>query len=131
MGVVGVVLLGVLADVLLPDGQINKYVKGIFTVLLLLVMLAPVGAFFRQQTPSLDLFDWSNTGYQQDNRYIQIVDDDILQSTVCARYPTVYRVQSTAEAVYVYLTGETPDRLVEYVAIVYGVEPQEVYVYAQ
>ena len=131
LGVVGVVLLGVLADVLLPAGQINKYVKGIFTVLLVLVLLAPVGAIFRQQSLSLDVDDWSLNGYQQDAHYIQIVDDDILRSAIRTRFPTVDRLEVDEAEVRVYVHGDVPDGLVAYVAMVYGLSANEVTVYAQ
>lgn len=42
MGLVGVVLLSVLADILLPSGQTNKYIKGIFSLLVLLTLLTPM-----------------------------------------------------------------------------------------
>lgn len=42
MGLVGVVLLSVLADILLPSGQTNKYIKGIFSLLAILTLLTPM-----------------------------------------------------------------------------------------
>ena len=45
--IVGVVMLSVLADVLLPDGHINKYVKGVFSLLLVFTVLTPVKAFVK------------------------------------------------------------------------------------
>ncbi len=42
LGLVGVVLLSVLADVLLPSGQTNKYIKGIFSLLVILTLVTPI-----------------------------------------------------------------------------------------
>lgn len=42
MGLVGVVLLSVLVDILLPSGQTNKYIKGIFSLLVILTLLTPM-----------------------------------------------------------------------------------------
>lgn len=42
MGLVGVVILSVLADILLPSGQTNKYIKGIFSLLVILTLLTPM-----------------------------------------------------------------------------------------
>lgn len=42
LGLVGVVLLSVLADVLLPSGQTNKYIKGIFSLLVILTLITPI-----------------------------------------------------------------------------------------
>lgn len=42
MGLVGVLLLSVLADILLPSGQTNKYIKGIFSLLVIFTLLTPM-----------------------------------------------------------------------------------------
>ena len=47
--VAAVALLTVLADVVLPSGQINKYVKGMMAILLLIVLVSPlVGGYISQ-----------------------------------------------------------------------------------
>ncbi|MBQ7653306.1 MAG: stage III sporulation protein AF [Clostridia bacterium] len=48
--IVGVVLLSVLADVLLPNGQINKFVKGVFSIVLTFTVLTPLNALVNGQT---------------------------------------------------------------------------------
>lgn len=42
MGIVGVVAIGVLLDILLPSGEINKYIKGIFGIVVVFVIVAPL-----------------------------------------------------------------------------------------
>ncbi len=54
MGLVGVVLLSVLADILLPYGQTNKYIKGIFSLLVILTLLTPM---IRLKTADFKLSD--------------------------------------------------------------------------
>lgn len=46
MGIVGVVALGVLLDILLPSGEINKYIKGIFGIVVVFVIVAPLPKLF-------------------------------------------------------------------------------------
>ena len=41
-GIVGVIALGVLLQVLLPEGQTGKYVKGAFSLLVIFVIVAPL-----------------------------------------------------------------------------------------
>ncbi len=47
LSVVGVILLSVLTDVLLPEGQTNKYIKGVFALLLVFIIITPVVNFFK------------------------------------------------------------------------------------
>ena len=64
ISVVGVILLSVLTDVLLPEGQMNKYVKGIFSILLIFVIIAPLADFLRKDIEISDLlnFDMESGG---------------------------------------------------------------------
>ena len=55
--VAAVALLTVLADVVLPSGQINKYVKGMMAILLLIVLVSPLVALVRQDVDLFDLLD--------------------------------------------------------------------------
>lgn len=129
LGVVGVVLLGVLVDVLLPKGQMSKYVKAIFTVLLIFVLLTPVSALFRQQIPLSSLFDFQTEGYQTDDDYIEIIDNASALTRVQSRYPAVYDLRITSEGVVVYTTGEADETLALYVAMLLGVSAKEVTIY--
>ena len=42
LSVIGVVFLGVLVDGIMPDGEMNKYVKGMFSLIALCVLLSAV-----------------------------------------------------------------------------------------
>lgn len=42
LSVVGIVLIGVLVDLILPDGEMQKYIKAIFSVIVVFVMISPV-----------------------------------------------------------------------------------------
>lgn len=42
LALTGVILLSVLVDVLLPSGQTNKFIKGIFSILIIFVILTPI-----------------------------------------------------------------------------------------
>ena len=72
LSIVGVVFLGVLVDVIMPDGEMNKYVKGVFSIISLCIILSPIPAFFKKD------FDIGNLFY--DNAAIT-VDSDFLDAT--------------------------------------------------
>lgn len=135
LGVVGVVLLGVLADVLLPKGQMSKYVKGIFSVLLIFVLLTPVVNFFRQDMSLTDLINFDAGSYERDESYIDLIEIERQEqalSTIRARYAAVYDlkiVKGEEVAVQVYVRGQAPAGLGEYVCVVLSVEPEEVFIY--
>lgn len=136
LGVVGVVLAGVLVDVLLPAGQMSKYVKGIFAVLLLFIILSPVVALFRQKLSLSDLINFDAAGYETDSAYIDLIEtEERMQAlaTIRERYAAVYDLQYRGEGevktVQVYVRGTAPEGLGEYVCIVVGCEPRRVIIY--
>lgn len=42
LGVVGIVLIGTLVDLILPDGEMQKYIKAIFSIVIVFVMISPI-----------------------------------------------------------------------------------------
>lgn len=70
ISVVGTVLLTVLADVILPDGQTNKYVKTALSVVVILAMLAPV---VKIADGSLS-FVSDDKQYQAQSQYLYMVE---------------------------------------------------------
>lgn len=49
MSIVGVICLGVLLEIVLPEGQTSKYVKGAFSLLVVFVIAAPLPALFKKE----------------------------------------------------------------------------------
>ncbi len=130
--VAAVALLTVLADVILPSGQINKYVKGLMAVVLLIVLVSPVVALFRQD---IDLFDYINldsVGYETDQAYIDMIDrqQDPLSSMVASAYPEVVKVETRQDKIVVYVAGSEPQGLRAFVCSLSGREEKDVVIYA-
>ena len=42
LSIVGIILLGVLVDLILPDGQTSKYIKSIFSIIVIFVIITPL-----------------------------------------------------------------------------------------
>ena len=72
LSVVGVVFLGVLIDVILPEGEMNKYIKGVFAVIALFVMISPVQKIFDKD------FNFEDVFY---NSVSSTVDEDFIIAT--------------------------------------------------
>jgi len=47
LSICGVIILGVLIDAVLPDGGTRKFIKGVFAVILLYVIISPLPGFFK------------------------------------------------------------------------------------
>ena len=127
--VAAVALLTVLADVVLPSGQINKYVKGMMAVVLLIVLVSPLVALVRQDVDLFDLLDLNVLGYETDQAYIDMIDEE-RDLTLAARFPTVYDLAVHEDRVVVYVRGEEPEGLRAYIATRYQVDCEEVMIYA-
>lgn len=56
LSVAGMSVLGVLIDVILPNGQTNKYVKGMFAFCMLLVIIAPLPTLIHNNFNLDDIF---------------------------------------------------------------------------
>ena len=47
LSVLGVVLLGIVVDIIIPTGQINKYIKSVYSIFVVMVLISPVIKFFK------------------------------------------------------------------------------------
>ncbi len=72
LSIIGVVVLGVLVDLVLPSGQMNKYVKSMFGIFTILVIISPVPKLLNQN------FDFSKLFY---NEASTTIDQDFLTVT--------------------------------------------------
>lgn len=66
MSIVGVICLGVLLEIVLPEGQTAKYVKGAFSLLVVFVIAAPLPAIFKKEYK----FSVDSSVFQVDEEYI-------------------------------------------------------------
>ncbi len=48
LSIVGIVCMGVIIDIFIPDGQTNKYIKGIFSLLIVFVIISPLPKFINK-----------------------------------------------------------------------------------
>ena len=69
LSIAGVIILSVLAEFVLPEGQINKYTKVIFSFVILLVIIMPLPAIFGKNFNFDDYFGSSESVLQEDYLY--------------------------------------------------------------
>ncbi len=74
LSIVGVVCLGLLLEIVMPDGQTTKYVRGAFSLLVIFVVVSPLPSFFKNGA-KLELGEIS---VYADESYVAGVDDRIV-----------------------------------------------------
>lgn len=56
LSLLGVIILGVLVDVILPSGSTSKYISGIFAIVVMFVMISPVLTWIKNDYKISDYF---------------------------------------------------------------------------
>ncbi|MDD4839805.1 MAG: stage III sporulation protein AF [Clostridia bacterium] len=71
LSIVGVVCLGVLLDLIVPEGQTNKYIKGVFALLVIFVIISPLPKLVGK---NID-FSFTQSSYETDKDYLLAVEE--------------------------------------------------------
>lgn len=73
MGIVGVIALATLADILLPEGETAKYIKGFLAVFVVAAIVAPIPFFLDSETAVEDFF--KSTPITTDGELLEKLED--------------------------------------------------------
>lgn len=83
MSIAGIICLSVIVELMLPDGQMNRYIKGIFSFVIILVIIMPIPNLIGKEINFSNIFDYDNVAVDEDYIYqlnldkINIVRDEI------------------------------------------------------
>ena len=66
LSIAGICVIGVLVELMLPQGQTKNYVKGIFACVVVLVIIAPLPKFFSRDFKAEDIFEENAIVLQED-----------------------------------------------------------------
>ena len=66
LSIVGVAILGVIVDLILPSGTVSKYIKGVFALILIFVIISPIPKLINQNWSFNDIFQTSSTEIDED-----------------------------------------------------------------
>ena len=72
LSIVGVVSLGVLLEILLADGERAKYIKGVFALAVVLILVAPLPKFLNKD---FDLNDFFGKEMQTQTTFLNSVNE--------------------------------------------------------
>lgn len=69
LSIAGVICLSTITEFILPDGQTNKYVKGIFSFVLIFVIIYPIPSILNEDIKLSDMFNYDG-GIEIDEDYL-------------------------------------------------------------
>lgn len=69
LGIAGIICVSVLVELVMPEGQMNKYIKGIFSFVIILVMILPLPKLLKKEDGGISIFNYSEVSLQGDYLY--------------------------------------------------------------
>lgn len=76
LSIVGTVLTITLTEVMLPEGSTAKFIKGVISLMVIYVVIAPIPALLQSKIDLNSFFDFSLSGYESDETFIGIIKED-------------------------------------------------------
>ena len=71
LSIAGMIILSVLTEFVLPDGQINKYVKMVFSFIILLVIIMPIPKLLKKE---FDITKYVNEDINLQDNYLEQIN---------------------------------------------------------
>ena len=69
MSIAGIICLSVVVELMLPDGQMNRYIKGTFSFIIILVIIMPIPKLLGTELKFPNIFDYDNIQVDEDYIY--------------------------------------------------------------
>jgi len=122
--IVGIGAVGVLLDVLMSEGETNKYVKSIFALITVFVIVSPLPDLLNKEIDFESLFGSQNTAVAVDDGYLKAfyqerfeIKENEIERIIAEKYDInvvakIYFVQSCPEkidVVYIYFENTVID----------------------
>lgn len=80
LSIAGVIALSVLIELILPDGEMNRYIKTIFSFIIVFVVICPIPKLLKNNIDFSSIFDYENT-FSIDENYLEQVNLNKLTSS--------------------------------------------------
>ncbi|MBQ2714260.1 MAG: stage III sporulation protein AF [Clostridia bacterium] len=98
--IIGIGAIGVLLDVLMPEGDTNKYIKSVFALITVFVVVSPLPKLFGAKLEFDDLFFNQNLSVSVDEGFLDYVyeqkyedKEDLLEKRILGKYGVETRVK--------------------------------------
>ena len=79
LSIAGIVCLSVLVELVLPDGQMNRYIKGIFSFIVVFIIISPLPKLLNKNIDISSIFSYEQS-FQLDEEYLYQLNLDKLNS---------------------------------------------------
>lgn len=73
LSIAGVIALSVLIELILPDGEMNRYIKTIFSFIIVFVVISPIPKLLKNNIDFSSIFDYENS-FSIDENYLEQVN---------------------------------------------------------
>lgn len=143
LSIVGVVSLGVLLEILLADGETSKYIKGVFALAVVLVLVAPIPKFLNK---NFDINEFFGDEIVAQSTFLQSVNErrnierenkvlaELKKSNISAEKVRVYYLRGDLDyidVVKVYLNGDCDnDKILDIVSQKVGCDKNKIKIYS-
>lgn len=77
ISIAGVICLSVIVELILPEGQMNKYIKSIFSFIIILVIILPLPKLLKSEIDLSNIFNY-NQNIEADEDYLYQLNLDKL-----------------------------------------------------
>lgn len=88
MAILGIVILGVMIEIIMPNGRINKFIKNVYAIFAVAVFISPITNFFSNKTG----YHISYSNFEINDSFVeyfleeQVKSTEIEIETVCNDY---------------------------------------------
>lgn len=72
LSIAGIICTSVLIELVLPDGQMNKYIKSILSFIIVLVIIIPIPKLLKSQSDYSNIFNYENNIKVDENYLYQL-----------------------------------------------------------
>ena len=108
LGVVGMVLIVTLAEIIVPEGETAKYVKGVISLMIVYIIVLPIPTLLSTKIDINSFFDFSSESYEIDSDFIQIIKED-KQCALSDSLKSVFRDSGLTTPSALVVLGESGD----------------------
>ena len=80
LSIAGVIALSVIIELVLPDGQMNKYIKAIFSFVIVFIIISPIPTLLNKKTTFSEFFNYEDS-FSIDENFLEQVNLNRLSSS--------------------------------------------------
>lgn len=147
LSIVGIVFIGVILDIILPEGKTSKFIKHVFSIFLMFVVITPITKLsINKNWFNNDVVVDSNFIYETNIQKVEALTETIkqelnkagIQNSQVVIYSNVFSEDLIINSVYVDLnssnitvTNEIKNKVVSVVTSILNISDSEVNVYGR